>query len=283
MTRKPTLLLEHYLKQLKLPTFLREYGSVATACMKERCDYQAYLLRLAERETIDRERRAAERRVKAARFPVIRTLDTFDFTAQPSINVAMIRELATGDYLDRHENVLFIGNSGTGKTHLAGALAFAACMQGRKVRFFTVMGLVTQMTEAREEKLLQRLLHHLERQDLLVLDELGYVPFSKAGAELLFEVVSRAYERTSLIVTTNLPFEQWTDVLGSERLTGALLDRLTHRVHIIEANGESYRLRESKRRLKRKLSDKDTPAETPSDQADAVHHASPQEDASVDT
>ena len=182
--------------------------------------------------------------MQAAGFPVLKTLDTFDFAAQPSINESLIRELMRGEYIAARENVLLVGNSGTGKTHLACALAFAACALGRRVRFFTVTGLVTKLLEQRVER-------GLERQDLLVLDELGYVPFSKAGAELLFEVVSRAYERTSLLVTTNLPFEQWTEVLGSERLTGALLDRLTHRVHIVEANGESYRLRESKRRQRR--------------------------------
>lgn len=144
-----------------------------------------------------------------------------------------------------------VGNSGTGKTHLACALTFAACAQGRRVRFFTVTGLVTKLLERREERSLEKLQRQLERADLLVLDELGYVPSSKSGGEVLFDVVSRAYERTSLIVTTNLPFEQWPEVLGSERLTGALLDRLTHRVQIIEANGESYRLRESKRRQRR--------------------------------
>ncbi|MDP7347484.1 MAG: IS21-like element helper ATPase IstB [Phycisphaeraceae bacterium] len=249
---KPTVLLEHHLKQLKLPTMLREYAPVAAACTQDRCDYPAYLLRLAERELIDREKRAAERRIKAARFPVIKTLDTFDFKVQPSINQQLMRELTTGQYIDRHENVLLVGNSGTGKTHLASALAFSACTQGRRVRFFTVTNLVTQLTEAREERQLQRMLGQLERQDLLVLDELGYVPFSKLGAELLFEVISRAYERVSVIVTTNLPFEQWTEVCGSERLTGAILDRLTHRVHILEANGESYRLRESRSRRQRR-------------------------------
>jgi DNA replication protein DnaC len=247
----PTVLLEHYLKQLKLPTILREYASLAATCSREQADYPSYLLRLVERELLDRERRAAERRVKDARFPVIKTLDTFDFKAQPSINQAVIRELMTGEYIDRHENILLVGNSGTGKTHLSCALAFAACSQGRRVRFFMVSQLVTHLAEAREERQLQRLQGQLERHDLLVLDELGYVPFSPTGAELLFEVVSRAYERTSLIVTTNLPFEAWTEVMGSERLTGALLDRLTHRVHILEANGESYRLKESRQRLKR--------------------------------
>ena len=249
--KKATVLLEHYLKQLKLPTMMREYASLAASCSQERADYVSYLLRLVERELLDREQRACQRRVKAARFPVIKTLDTFDFKAQPSINQALVREVMSGEYLDRHENVLLVGNQGTGKTHLACALAFAACGQGRRVRFFTVSELITNLAEAREERHLQRLHGQLERHDLLVLDELGYVEFSKMGAELLFEVVSRAYERTSLIVTTNLPFEAWTEVMGNERLTGALLDRLTHRVHILEANGESYRLRQSRQRLRR--------------------------------
>ena len=249
-TSKPAVLLEHYLKQLKLPTMLHEYEKVAVVCRQDQADYQTFLLRLTELETIDRERRSAERRVKAARFPVIKTFDTFDFSAQPSLNQTLLRELMRGQYIDHRENVLFVGNSGTGKTHLATALAVAACHQGRRVRFFTVTGLVTQLLEHREERDLERFHKQLGRLDLVVLDELGYVPCSKAGSELLFEVVSRAYERTSLIVTTNLPFENWAEVMGSERLTGALLDRLTHRVHILEANGESYRLRQSKRRIK---------------------------------
>ena len=248
-----TVLLEHYLKSLKLPTVLREYAKLAGVCQQERAHYQTYLLRLAEREMADREKGAADRRLRAAKFPVLKTLDTFDFVAQSSINREMVRELARGEYIDRRQNVLMVGNSATGKTHLATALGFSACQQGRRVRFFTATGLVTQLLERREDRQLERLMGQLERQHLIVLDELGYVPFSKAGAELLFEVISRAYERTSLIVTTNLPFEAWTEVLGSERLTGALLDRLTHRIHILEANGESYRLRESKRRQSRRI------------------------------
>jgi DNA replication protein DnaC len=252
MTTPPSVLLDHYLKQLKLPTVLREYKSMAQQCAQERCEYPTYLLRLSERELLDRERRAAERRIKAAGFPVLKTLDTFDFPSQPSINQALVRELAGGEYMDRKENVLLVGNSGTGKTHLATALGLAACALGRRVRFWSVGSLVTTLMERREERSLGRMLKSLEGQHLLILDELGYVPFSKTGAELLFEVVSRAYERTSLIVTTNLPFEAWTEVLGSERLTGALLDRLTHRVHILEANGESYRLRDARKRLHRR-------------------------------
>lgn len=248
---KTAVLLEHHLKVLKLPTVLREYAPVAAACGQEKADYATYLLRLTERELLDRERRAADRRLQAARLPVVKTLDTFEFACQPSVNETLIRELMRGQYIAERENILIVGNSGTGKTHLATALAFAACAQGRKVRFFTVTQLVRQLLETREERTSQRLFSQLERCHLLVLDELGYVPFSKIGAELLFEVVSRAYERLSLIVTTNLPFETWTEVFGSERLTGALLDRLTHRVHILEANGESFRLRQAKTRQSR--------------------------------
>lgn len=253
MTRKrATVLLDHYLKQLKLPTMLREYKPIAQVCAQEDQDHISFLLRLTERETIEREQRAAERRVRAAKFPVLKTLDTFDFKAQPSINRTLVNELMRGEYLDAHENILFMGNPGTGKTHIATALGHAACAQGKRVRFFSVTGLVNQLLEARQDRELERLLKRIEKLHLLVLDEFGYVPFSKSGAELLFEVASRAYERQSLIITTNLPFEAWTEILGNERLTGALLDRVTHRVHIIEANGESFRLKDAKKRAKKK-------------------------------
>jgi len=229
-----------------VPTILSEWPVVAAACSRDRLDYAAFLLQLVERE-----QRAAERRIKYARFPVLKTFESFSFESQPSINEALVRELMRGEYVDQRENVLLLGNAGTGKTHLATALGFAACAQGRRVRFFGVTALVTHMLEQRDNHDLQRFMKQLERLDLLILDELGYVPFSKTGSELLFDVVSRAYERTSLIVTTNLPFENWIEVLGSERLTGALLDRLTHRVHILEANGESFRLRDARRRRQR--------------------------------
>ncbi|MDA7890949.1 IS21-like element helper ATPase IstB [Akkermansiaceae bacterium] len=245
------LLLEHHLKKLRLPTMGREWEALATSCAKEGRDYGDFLLGLTERELIEREQRAAERRIKGAKFPVLKTIDSFDFTAQPTINELLMRQLLSGEYLEARENILLIGNSGTGKTHLATALGFAACTQGRKVRFWSATALVTHMLELREQRDLKRFLTQVEKHELLVLDELGYVPFSKDGAELLFEVVSRAYERLSLIVTTNLPFEQWTEVMGSERLTGALLDRVTHRVHIIEANGESYRLKDARERHKK--------------------------------
>ena len=167
----------------------------------------------------------------------------------------LITELMRGEYIDRRENILLVGNSGTGKTHVATALGIAACGQGRKVRFYRVTELITQLMEAREERALLRLKTQLSKLDLLILDELGYVPASKVGSELLFDVISTAYERNSVVVTTNLPFENWTEVLSSERLTGATLDRLTHRCHILEASGESYRLKDAKsRRTKRSSS-----------------------------
>jgi DNA replication protein DnaC len=186
--------------------------------------------------------------LKAAKFPAQKTLDQFDFATRSSINKPLILELVRGDYLDKRENILLVGNSGTGKTHLATALGIAACGQGKRVRFWRVTELITTMLEAKEERLLLRLRSYLAKLDLLILDELGYVPASKAGAELLFDVIATAYERQSLIVTSNLPFENWTEVLGSERLTGAALDRLTHRCHILETRGESYRLQDAKRR-----------------------------------
>lgn len=245
------LMLKHHLEKLRLPTIRREWEAAAASCASQRRTYGDFLLQLTERELLEREQRAAQRRIKSAKFPVLKTLENFDFAAQSTINETLVRQLMAGEYLDARENILLLGNSGTGKTHLATALGFAACAQGRRVRFWSATALVTHLLEMREQKELKRAFTQLEKNDLLVLDELGYVPFSKAGAELLFDVVSRAYERLSLIVTTNLPFEQWTEVMGSERLTGAMLDRLTHRVHIIEANGESYRLKDARKRHKK--------------------------------
>ena len=172
----------------------------------------------------------------------------------------LITELLRGEYIDQRENILLVGNSGTGKSHIAIALAIAACGLGRRVRFYRVTELITQLLEAREERVLLRLKNQLAKLDLLVLDELGYVPASKVGPELLFDVISTAYERHSVIVTTNLPFENWTEVLSSERLTGATLDRLTHRCHILEASGESYRLRDAKTRQTKRSSRSSSPS-----------------------
>jgi DNA replication protein DnaC len=242
------VLLKHHLAALHLPTVKAECEQLARQCARENIDYLGFLLRLCERELSDREQRACARRLKAARFPQVKSLDTFDFTAQPSLNRALIVELSRCAFLDRRESVILLGGPGTGKTHVAIGLAVAACQRGKKVRFFRVTELLTQLLEAREERALGRLRSQLARLDLLVLDEFGYVPASQVGAELLFDVISTSYERTSVIVTTNLPFERWTEVLGNERLVGATLDRLTHRCHLLEATGESYRLREARRR-----------------------------------
>jgi DNA replication protein DnaC len=248
---KSVVLLHHHLKALRLPTIGSECEKVAQRAARDNTDHLSYLLQLLELELLERERRAAERRLKAARFPTLKSLESFDFAARPSVNKVMISELARCEFIDRRENVLLVGNPGTGKTHLAIALAAAACAKGYRVRFSRVTELVTQLIEARDERGLLGLRGRLAKLDLLVLDELGYVPASKVGAELLFDVISTAYERTSLMVTTNLPFEQWTEVLGSERLTGATLDRLTHRCQIIETKGESYRLHDAKARVRK--------------------------------
>jgi DNA replication protein DnaC len=251
---KSTVLLKHHLKLLKLPTMNAECEKIAARAAQDNGDHLAFLLQLCELELIERERKAAERRLKAARFPAHKLLDEFDFQARPSVNKPLLVQLIQGDYLEQRENILVVGPSGTGKTHLAISLGIAACGQGKKVRFFRVTELITLLLEAKEERQLLRMRSQLGKLDLLILDELGYVPASKAGAELLFDVIATAYERNSVIVTSNLPFENWTEVLGSERLTGAALDRLTHRCHIIETKGESYRLQDAKRRRRAKAS-----------------------------
>ncbi len=258
MSQRSTLLLEHHLKELKLPSFLREYGKTAAQCAAEGVDHSEYLLRLAELELIDRNRRMVERRVRAARFPAVKSLDTFDFPAIPSVNKTLVLELARGEYIQRRENVIAVGNSGAGKTHVALGLGLAACQRGVSVGFTTAAGLVHELMEARDERRLLSLQRQLSRLNLLIIDELGFVPLSPTGAELLFEVFSQRHERGSILVTTNLPFDEWTEVFGSERLTGALLDRLTHHVHILEMNGESYRLKHSQ----------ENPASQPSEEQD---------------
>ena len=246
MTDTPQLLLTHHLTALRLPIFLREYDKLARQCAAEGVDHPRYLLRLAELELIERERRSVERRIKEARFPATKSLDSFNFLALPSLNKVLV--LARCEYVARRENIIALGNSGTGKTHLALGLGLAACQKGLSVGFTTAAALVHELIEARDEKRLRRLQRQLAGYKLLIIDELGYVPLSQTGAELLFEVFSQRYERGSTLVTSNLPFDEWTSLFASERLTGALLDRLTHHVHILEMNGASYRLQQSKQR-----------------------------------
>ena len=246
MSNKSTVLLEHHLKELKLPTFLKEYDRVASRCAAEGVDHPDYLLRLSELELIDRNHRMVERRINEARFPTVKSLDTFDFLAIPSLNKALVLKLARCEYIDRNNNVIAVGNSGTGKTHVALGLGLAACQRGLSVGFTTAAALVHELIEARDERRLLNLQRKLARLKLLIIDELGFVPLSKTGAELLFEVFSQRYERGSVLATSNLPFDEWTEIFGSERLTGALLNRLTHHVNILEMNGDSFRLKQSR-------------------------------------
>ena len=208
MSEVPQVLLAHHLKALRLPTFLREHDKLARQCAAEGVDHTGYLLRLAELELIDRERRTVERRIREARFPAVKSLDSFEFAAIPSLNKTLVLELARGEYVMRRENVIAVGNSGTGKTHIALALGLAACQKGLSVGFTTAAALVHELLEARDEKRLLRLQRQLTAVRLLIVDELGYVPLSPSGAELLFEVFSQRYERGSILVTSNLPFDR---------------------------------------------------------------------------
>ena len=247
----PQVLLGNHLKALKLPTFAREYEKIAMESARDSADYPRYLLRLCELERIDRERRNVERRIRMARFSQIKSLDTFDFAAQPSLNKPLVLELARCEWIGKRHNCIALGPSGTGKTHVALALGLAACQKGHSVAFTTAAALVHELMEARDERRLRALQKHLNTVKLLIVDELGYVPFTAVGSELLFEVFSQRYERGSTLVTSNLPFDEWTSLFGSERLTGALLDRLTHHVHILEMNGDSFRLAASKKAQRR--------------------------------
>lgn len=247
----PQVLLGNHLKALKLPTFAREYEKVAMESARDSADYPRYLLRLCELERIDRERRNVERRIRQARFSQVKSLDTFDFAAQPSLNKSLVLELARGEWIEKRQNCIALGPSGTGKTHVALALGLAACQKSHSVAFTTAAALVHELMEARDERRLRALQKHLNTVKLLIVDELGYVPFTAVGSELLFEVFSQRYERGATLVTSNLPFDEWTSVFGSERLTGALLDRLTHHVHILEMNGDSFRLAASKKTQRR--------------------------------
>jgi len=245
MTQPTALLLKANLKQLKLPTMLAEHEKLAREAAAANQPYEDYLLRLTEQEVAARSANALAARIRAAAFPVHKDFDTYDFSALPGLPKQKVLELARGEWLEQRFNCCLIGNAGTGKTHLATALGLAACRQGKRVRFFTAAGLVTQLEEAQQGHRLDRFLGQLDRADLLICDELGYLSFSRAGAELLFQVFADRYERRSLLITSNLAFGDWGQVFQGERMTAALLDRLTHRCHIFEMNGESYRFRES--------------------------------------
>lgn len=247
------LLLQNYLKRLKLPTVARNYRALAREAAEKNCPYEEYLCSLLEQEVLTREEHMRQVRIRRANFPVLKTLEGFDFTAIPSLNKQKVLSLSQGEYIKQKENVILIGNSGTGKTHLAIALALCACRQGYRARFYTAPGLVTELLAASREYRLPHFEKQWLKQDLIVVDELGYVPYTPEGAQMFFRVIAGRYERGSVIITSNLEFPEWTQVLGEEKLTAALLDRLTHRCHILVMNGESYRFRESLKRREEDL------------------------------
>jgi DNA replication protein DnaC len=237
-------LLETYLHQLRLPAVAQNYRSFAADAAQKQLDYPRYLLALVELEIQTREQNRIQKRMKEARFPVLKELADFDFSALPNLNKARILDLARGEYIPKRETLIFIGNPGLGKTHLAIALACSACRQGRRVRFWTAAGLVNELLAAQEQNRLHRLIAQAQKQDLIVLDELGFIPFTPNGAHALFTFCSELYERTAMILTTNLQFANWIQLFGDERLTAALLDRLTHHSHILELTGDSFRFRQ---------------------------------------
>lgn len=238
------MLLDTYLKALRLPTFLQNYRKFAEDAAQADHSYDRFLLALAEQEVAQRKRNRIVRRIKQARFPVLKELADFDFSCITSPNKQRVLELARGGYLQKAEPILMVGNPGLGKTHVATGMALAACRQGHRVRFYNAAGLVNELILAQEEHRLSKLLAMALKHHLIVLDELGFIPFSAGGAQLIFQFCSALYERVAMIVTTNLSFANWTQVFGDEQLTAALLDRLTHHAHILEFVGESYRFRQ---------------------------------------
>ena len=232
------------LEQLRLRAMRENYDRLAAEASSANLSYERYLLALAEQELAVRELARQRRCVQQAHIPVLKELADFDFSAIPSLNRARILALVQGGYIEQAEPILLIGNPGLGKTHIATSLALAACRQGRRVRFYTAAGLISDVIQAQSEHRLARALAIMLNYRVLVVDELVFLPLSQTGAHLVFQFCSSLHERVALIVTTNLRFAEWTQLFGSESLTAALLDRLTARAHMIEFSGESYRLRQ---------------------------------------
>ena len=250
MSEPQTMLLRHNLKTLRLPTMLSEHAKLARQAAEKNEGYESYLLQLCELEVNQRGANAISARIKNASFPVLKDLDTFDFALTPAISKQKVLELARCQWIEEKSNLCCVGNSGTGKTHIAVALGQAACRSGKRVKFYTAAALVNHLEEAQKNYRLERMLTMLGKIDLLIVDELGYISFSRSGAELLFQVFADRYERGSILITSNLPFGEWGSIFQGDRMTAALLDRLTHRCTIFEMNGESYRFRESVKSIK---------------------------------
>jgi DNA replication protein DnaC len=244
-------LIEAHATELKLPTVKRRFRPLAAEAVREQQTPTAYLGALLEAEMAERAERRERRRLIDARFPQIKRLEDFVFADNPSVSQATIAALAEGSWITDRESVIFIGDSGTGKTMLATALAVCACQQGRRVRFTTLAGLANELQEAQSRKELARVVARYARTELAVVDELGYLALPDGAAELVFQVLSERHERGSLIVTTNLPFGEWTKVFPDPRLAKAVVDRLTHRAHIIDTGTESWRFRHGLKRKNR--------------------------------
>jgi DNA replication protein DnaC len=242
-------LLERYLRRLRLPVVLANYPKVAREAAQGGFSYEQFLLLLAEQELAQRDENMQRRRLSQAKFPALKTLDQYDFSLVPQLNRQLVLELAQGHYIGQRENILLVGAIGTGKTHIATALGVAACRQGHRVRFATAAGLTNELFEAQAAHRLSRVEQHLLRHQVLILDEVGFAPFTKAGADLLFSFLSALHEQVSVIVTTTVPFAEWAALFGGDqRLTAALLDRLTFHAHILQFTGDSFRLRQSLKR-----------------------------------
>lgn len=239
------MLLSAYLKKLKMPQAAKVYAPMAREAEDNNLSYEDYLLGILEQELNHREQNRIQRGIRQASFPILKTLDSFDFMAIPSLNKPKVLKLAQCEYIRQHENVILVGNSGIGKTHIATALAYEACRKGYKVKFYTAAGLVNELMAAQQDYRLNKLEKQWLTPHLVVIDELGYVPFNKSGAELLFQFCSARHERGSIIITTNLEFMKWTEVFVDEQMTAALLDRLTHKAHILNINGDSYRFKQT--------------------------------------
>ncbi len=238
------LLLESHLKSLRLAAFRQQYRQVAEDAARNNLGYDQYLLALAQQEVAQRHINSQQQRIKAARFPLLKELADFDFSAIPQLNKQRIVQLAQGDYIAKAEPIILVGNPGLGKTHISTGLALAACRQCHRVRFYNAAALVNELIFAQDQQRLPKFLATALKQKVIVLDELGFIPFSSTGAQLLFQFCSTLHERVALIVTTNLHFADWAQIFGSEQLTVALLDRLTHKAHILEFVGESFRFRQ---------------------------------------
>jgi DNA replication protein DnaC len=248
-------LVKAHLKQLRLPAMVQELEKLSREAAAANQNYEQFLLRLTEAELAQRAANALEGRIRNAAFPVAKDFDTYDFGVMPQLSKPKILELARCEWIDQKFNCCFIGNPGTGKTHLASGLGLAAARRGLRVRFFTAAALVSKLEKEQKQYTLDRFLGQLDRAELLICDELGYVSFSRNGVELLFRLLADRYERASVLITSNLAFADWSQVFQGEQMTAALLDRITHRCHIVEMNGESYRFRESMKAKKGRKSE----------------------------